>query len=1296
MRICSAFIACAITTLVLLFAAMAANAQTVAGAEQGMKPYGSYEGGNIDSISMVNGSLTLHIPIISYPQRGGKLHMDFYLYYANTILKPLATCSAQTHMCSSSTYTVSRNNGADPISIVSVFPALGQTSTTSPYTVTTFDGAVHTLLQIGGTGDNYVSVDATGYFFNPVSGVLIDRDGTRYTGTGTFTVEDTNGNLVTENEVQGEFSDTLNRQIPAPSAATSTSDFAGCTGSQPTTRADLWSPPGPNGEPSKFKLCYASFSFPSITAPDCSGTCQPGSQTLTYLQSLVLPNGTAWTFEYDSMGDLSSITLPTGGTISYTWTSGGEASASTYIDPSTGVNTFLWLYGRTITSRTVNANDGTGPHVWNYSIPVNCQSQSPTASIVTDPASNDTVHWMTDLGGTCSAYETERDYYSGSHTSGTLLKKVVTNYNYNYNQSFFSLAFNVVPTTITTTDFTSGKVSEVSKPSYDSGISIGSGYNAIYGDLLTESDYDWGNGSPGPLLKTVNTNYLALSNGNYLSTNQLDLISSQQVIDAGGAQRSYTTYGYDEYSLNSSGVGTQHDANPPDGGYRGNQTSVHRWLIGSTVATSSCNISVSNGYLVSYAVYNDTGTVDHTVNSCGSSPSDTSHKTSYAYSSVYVGAYPTTITNPLGQQTADVYDFNTGLLISTTDPNLQPTSYTYDNLWRLSSITYPPGNGSDTITRQESSFPFSATLTKAISSSQSYIETNIFDGLGRLWHNEITSDPQGTIYTDTTYDALGRVASTSNPYRSTSDSTYGITYTTYDPLSRTILVTKPDGSKVTTAYCGPTTLITDEGLHWRRSTTDALGRLIEVDEPNSLTATVNSNGCPGTGDPVWVTTYGHDALGDLTSVVQSGSHNRTFSYDSLKHLTSSVNPETNANNGPPTTYGYDADGDVVTKSDARSITATYSYDVLNRITGITYSNGDPSVSYAYDQATCIGQSPCYNVGRRTSMTDAGGSESFSYDKMGRLWGQLRTTNSVPEQTTFAYNLSGGLTSLIYPSGRTVTYTYDSASRPSDAIDTANGINFLTGPCVNGASSPSTGACYAPQGSQAQTQNGAGIVSTYIYNSRLQPCWMFATSGAPLAANTNCTGTDPGSASAIDLQYGYNFGSTDNGNVIGIMNNRDTTRSQSFAYDQVNRITSAWTTSTSGSNCWGENYSYDQWANLEGIGIASGYSGCNQEGSWSATATTNNQLPSSVMSYDNSGNTVNDNFNLYQWNAEGEMKSGAGVNYTYDGDGNRVTKGTSTIYWYGLNGEVLEESDGSGKIQNEYVYFGGKRIAWVKY
>jgi RHS repeat-associated protein len=168
------------------------------------------------------------------------------------------------------------------------------------------------------------------------------------------------------------------------------------------------------------------------------------------------------------------------------------------------------------------------------------------------------------------------------------------------------------------------------------------------------------------------------------------------------------------------------------------------------------------------------------------------------------------------------------------------------------------------------------------------------------------------------------------------------------------------------------------------------------------------------------------------------------------------------------------------------------------------------------------------------------------------------------------------------------------------------------------------------------------------------------------------------------------------------NNKDTTRTQQFIYDHLNRILTAETTSThatSPANCWGETYVYDnnttsagEFGNLTNINAASSaYTGCTQE-SLSVTALTSNQLSAKGFSYDTSGNILTDGHNTYGWNAESEIKSAAGVNYTYDGDGNRVQKSNGKIYWYGAGTEILDESDASGSFSDEYVYFGGKRIA----
>jgi len=1282
---------------------MFATAQTLAGLEQGIKPYGSYDGGDIDSISMVNGSLTLNIPIISYPQRGGKLHMGFKLVYANTILQPYAACNPVTHTCNNAGYQVNhrlQSSDQPPVSVVPDFEPLYAPSSgpTAPATVTNFDGAVHTMM--GTTGQNLISIDATGYSFLGTVGTIIDRQGTRYSNS-TGTVEDVNGNLITQNVNSQLFitgwNDTMGRVIPAayPAGMTSTSNFSGCTGSQPTTSASLWTPPGPNGGTSQFKFCYASFSI-SFTAPDCINNashsfCQPTSTVLSYPQSLVLPSGAAWTFEYNNVGDLSSITLPTGGTISYTWsyTSGLCVGPQYY---SNGVNTWLYPYGRAITSRTVNANDGTGSHIWNYSIPTTINGQS-FQSIVTDPALNDSVHTETSLAGACSVYETELDQYSGSHT-GTPLKKVTTAYNYTYNSNLpdGGVAFDVVPATITTTDVLSGKVSQTTK-TYDTGVSIGSGSNAIYGDLLTQSDYDYGNGSPGNLLRTMTNTYMIFSGPNaasYLANNLLTLPYTVQVKDGGGNQTSLTQYNYDETSRASSGLTSsyQFDSAPPAGTYRGNNTSAYHWLNSGTFTCPNGHSGGSGGYLIGKTAFFDDGMLNTFADPC-------SNTITYAYSLTYWGALATSITNALNQGTTKTYDFNTSSLASTTDPNNLTTSYSYDSMWRLSHVNRPDG-GLDTITHQETTFPFSATLTTSINSSQNKVETNVFDGLGRISENQLTSDPQGTVYADTTYDTLGRVSTVSNPYRTGTDATTssGTTTYRYDALSRKISVTYPDTSVLNTAYCGPSTLVTDPTGKWRRSRVDGLGRVVEVDEPNAVGASVNSNGCPGTGEPIWITSYTVDALGNLTQVVQNGSHQRNFTYDSLSRLLSAVNPE-NSNSSNPVKYAYNPDNTLLSKTDARSITANYAWDALYRETGVSYSNSDPPLAFAYDQSNCLSLSACQNIGYRTSMTDGAGSESWAYQvdstNLRGIHREQRTNNSSPNNitktTTYYLDLAGNVTQLVYPTGRTVNYTYDSADRPSSAADSSNGITYVadwkTPPastnCAAGA------VCYTPQGnvysmSLGQTSSFTGINISESFNNRLQPNEIKASAPFGNAVDITYNFVDPSS--------GHNAGV-----VYGITNNLNSARSQSFTYDQLNRILSAGTSATTGTYCWGYQFSYDAWGNLlSQAGWTPNYSACSEGTMGGVTADGNNHV--SGFSYDTAGNTLGDGNFTYTWDGESQLKTAGGVTYSYDGDGRRAAKLGSKLYWYGSGGETLAETDGAGNTQNEYIFFGGKRVALV--
>jgi len=113
---------------------------------------------------------------------------------------------------------------------------------------------------------------------------------------------------------------------------------------------------------------------------------------------------------------------------------------------------------------------------------------------------------------------------------------------------------------------------------------------------------------------------------------------------------------------------------------------------------------------------------------------------------------------------------------------------------------------------------------------------------------------------------------------------------------------------------------------------DGLGRLSQVSE-NSLGATTH---------------YGYDALDDLVSVTPAAGAGRSFTYSSLRRITSAGNPESGT-----TSYTYDANGNLQTRTSG-GITTTYSYNGLDQVTGTSYSdynstNPTPWVSHNYNK-----------------------------------------------------------------------------------------------------------------------------------------------------------------------------------------------------------------------------------------------------------------------------------------------------------------------------------------------------------
>jgi RHS repeat-associated protein len=971
-----------------------------------------------------------------------------------------------------------------------------------------------------------------------------------------------------------------------------------------------------------------------------------------------------------------------------------------------------------LTSRTLNANDETGNHTWNYTYGNN------NTTTLEDPLANYTVY-TNSFESWCTSYTTSVQYYQGAVSANNLLKTVSTTYSSTpspFGPEVGSPYYmNIVPTQITTT-WANGKTSQITK-SYDSGFRFldprGNGvqYTGLYGKVTVQKDYDYGttSGQPGPLLRQTNTSYAWQSpNPNYstyLSNNMLNLVYSTQITD-GTNQKAYTQYGYDETTPIAYSQTPQNlDLSVWTGTLRGNQTSVNRWLNLPTVQT-----------VTSKTTFYDTG-----MPSVATDP--LLNPTTYSYSSTFQDAYVTQVQNALTppQSVYYNYDYDTGLKTSTTDLNGQVTTDSYDSSWRLLNVTRPTNGGQTSFCYTDlnasncaqGSAPFQVVITKGITSAGlNETATAAVDGLGRLVQTQLNSDPDGVTYTQTTYDALGRKSSAYNPTRCYppttncgTETTWGYSTNNYEALGRVTFVVEQDGSTVSTDYASfPCTTVTDEAGRSRTSCEDGLGRVTGVwEDPSGLN---------------YETDYQYDTLGNLLTVTQKGSNSsnkrtRTFTYDSLSRLLSASNPESGT-----IAYSYDADGNVLTKTapspnqpatGTKTVTTTYGYEQLNRLKSKTYADSYSSnpttagVSYGYDGVALTGctisppaDADSYPVGHRTAMCDGSGAASWKHDQMGRTLEERRTIGSVVgDYNTDTYNLDGSVSSIT-TLGYGVSYTYGGAARPLTA--TTSSANLAQG------------GTYAPPGDLAGLTIGsatgfAGIVASNAYNPRLQPILLSAgvTGHNPVFSlcydfhlHVAVTGPAPCSFSASSAG--------DNGNAYTIVNNRDNTRTQNFIYDSLNRIQQGYSSGTQ----WGETFGptatnpgvapstpgIDAWANLTN---RSGVTGKTYYEPLSVTAGTNNQL--SGFNYDAAGNMILNGSASYFYDAENRLIATAGYSYVYDGDGQRVEKctqgttpgtcasnATGTLYWKGMGSAPLTETDLAGNLQNTYIFFQGQRIA----
>jgi RHS repeat-associated protein len=1226
--------------------------------EIGLPPFTTIEPTENGVINLANGNVHVEISLGTYPQRGGpSLTLTPRFVYDSRIWSIVNNGTSQVW---SPSYTAAgwQNRmwgfpigagynqnyvpcGASGYWVYSNYSFTEANGTTHSFPVTTGqDGSPPSGCNIPPSTATAYASDSSGFMivahgFTGDNATVYYPDGTQYDYSafyGAYYTKDSNGNqvLLTDNP---SIQDTLGRTVVYPDVSGNGTWYA--SNSQGT---------------------YSGYSVQTTTVSVATHFGVPGvteySGSISAIQSITLPDGSSYQFQYnDPYGELSAIILPTGGQITFTYSNFKDAYG----------NTNRWVTGRSSSAGS-----------WSYTPQVistcgagqqNCQ-QTVTA---TNPNGEYSVYTFTLNGG---AWPVQVKRYNGS---GTLMLTSTKTYDLSQTCSGCTGAAYVRLTQQNDTLPSSGgtTLNKQTQYSYDS---------IYYGNVTAAKEWKFYTGSPGSTPdRETDTTYLVTAP--YITNNIINRPTSITVKNASGGQVSQTLFTYDSTALSSvTGIVNHDDALYGAGNtIRGNPTVVQQWVSGST-------------YLSSTLAYDTTGQVPQATDSKGNT-------TTVGYNDFYFNdggssltaytppgpthAYATSITKPLIGTSTYGYYFGSGQRALATDENGATSYFHYfDGLDRPTQTTDAAGGWSLTSYTSPTQADFytgitATSPTTSCSGSNCRHDEQLLDSLGRLQHASLVSDPDGQTTTDYGYDFLSRLTSASNAHRSSSSPTDGTTLTGYDALGRTISITRPDNNIVSYAYgsalssavqqcssasfgIGYPKVTTDETGRQRQYWIDGFGQAIEVDEPNS------------SGALTVASCYQYTALGALTMVQQTGGtsstywRTRTYAVDGLSRVTQEVTPEDSPNG---TQYNYSSSSPCsgnprlpCTRTDARGIVTTYTYDALNRLTGKSYSDGTAAVHDYYDQTSYNGLTITNGKGRRTGVSDGSGSTAWSYNAVGRVATRRQTIGSLTKAINYSYNGDGSIASITYPSGRVLSYSYSTAQRP--ILTTDGTTKFVSQVTYTPPAALSTAIFGAVTGWNAVTE-------TLSYNNRLQFTGILATTPVP--------------STLINLSYSYNQGGgKNNGDVVQITNNLDSTRTAIYSYDLLNRIYTAATT------VWGDQYGIDAWGNLLSKTVTVGTAE-----NLSVQVNTKNQVSTSGFQYDAAGNLKWDGFNALNFDAEQRANPASGDSYLYDGDSRRVQKASGMTYWMGDDRNPLSVSDNSGNIQTDYIYFGGQRVALVE-
>jgi YD repeat-containing protein len=570
-----------------------------------------------------------------------------------------------------------------------------------------------------------------------------------------------------------------------------------------------------------------------------------------------------------------------------------------------------------------------------------------------------------------------------------------------------------------------------------------------------------------------------------------------------------------------------------------------------------------------------------------------------------------------------------GTVASETLGSSLTTSYVYDLAFRLRKVrppAYPTVN--------EIVYEYDDVTSYFVRTARGSAQTEqLLDGFGRA----MSTSTNAGVKTRVERDQCGRVTYASAPY-TTGPGNRG-TATTYDALGRVKIVTGPGTtpSVTTYAYTGADVTITDAENHATTYDYDAFSgpgdaRLMRVTDATNTQ-----------------TNYQYDVIGNLTNVNGPGPvPQRSWVYNLRGELQSDTQPESGT-----TSYVYDPVGNLTSLTNAAG-TTTFSYDANERLTGRDAPGTASDVTIVYD-----------THGRVQTQSIDGVATTFAYDTAGRP--QSRTDGIHPAMvfsSSYGYDANDNLTSMTYPNGRQVIYSYDTAFR-------------LTGVQYNG--NPFAGTFVYDGSGRLQSYYTGAVGHTTLYDDKDRVSEIAAGPGI----------------GHLRLLYGYDKVH----NVTSITDQRvgSPQTVQSYTYDVLDRMQTA-------TGPWGGiSWTYDSAGNrlTEARGGTTVY---NYSGTTNRLTHTTGANPE-TFTWTGLGqlqtNTRGANTTTYTYSPAGMLLTasapGVSASYLYDADHLRVKRqvnGRTYVTVRGFGGQVLAEYETCGgpvAWSRDNVYAGARLL-----